>query len=112
MDAAARKINLPDDFLQRVVSSIVSAVPTEAVYVFGSYARGSENSDSDLDLYVVTANDEESRFERAGRVGRALLWMGMPKDILLGSSSRFASRKENRANIEYLVAREGVKVYG
>ncbi|WP_296012572.1 nucleotidyltransferase domain-containing protein [uncultured Adlercreutzia sp.] len=107
-----REINLPKEYLSRIVASIVDAVPTEAVYVFGSYARGEETRDSDLDLYVVTRDDDESRFTRAGRVGRALLWMGMPKDILLGSATRFAERRSNMADIEYVVAREGVKVYG
>ena len=45
-------------------------------------------------------------------MGRALLWMGMPKDILLSSGERFASRRDDKANIEYTVFREGVKVYG
>lgn len=108
----AQKINLPKEYLSKIVDCIVKAVPAEAVYVFGSYARGEETRDSDLDLYVVTRDDAESRFERAGRVGRALLWMGMPKDILLGSAERFAARKNNLAHIESVVAREGVKVYG
>lgn len=106
------RINLPKDYLSRIVDSIKATVPTEAVYVFGSYARGEETRESDLDLYVVTSDDAESRFVRAGRVARALLWMGMPKDVLLGSSERFASRKSSLADIECTVAREGVKVYG
>ena len=108
----ARQINLPEAYLARIVDSITSTVPTEAVYIFGSYARGEETKESDLDLYVVTRDDDENRFERAGRVARSLLWMGMPKDVLLGSSERFSSRKVNLADIECTVAREGVKVYG
>lgn len=107
-----RKINLPESFLERVVSSIVAAVPTQSVYVFGSYARGEENKESDLDLYVVTQNDGEGRFVQMSKIGRALLWMGMPKDILVGSLERFAARKDNAADIEYVVHREGIKVYG
>lgn len=107
-----RKINLPEGFLDRVIASIVAVVPTRAVYVFGSYARGEESDGSDLDLYVVTQDDAESRFKQMGKIGRSLLWMGMPKDILVGSRERFAARKDNAANIEYVVHREGVKVYG
>ncbi len=105
-------LNLPEEYLSRIVASIVEAVPVEAIYVFGSYARGEETDESDLDLYVVTRDDDESRFTRAGRVGRALLWMGMPKDILLGPANRFAERRSNMGAIEYVVAHEGVRVYG
>lgn len=108
----ADRINLPEGYLERIVASIVSTVPTDAVYVFGSYARGEERSDSDLDLYVVMKDDCGERFKRMGEIGRALLWMGMPKDILAGSRTRFEQRKNNLADIEYTVFREGVKVYG
>ena len=107
-----QRIRLPEDYLARIVASITAAVPTEEIYVFGSYARGEERRDSDLDLYVVTKDDAEGRFTRLGKVGRALLWMGMPKDILLSSGERFASRRDDKTNIEYTVFREGVKVYG
>lgn len=107
-----RRIDLPEDYLSDIVSSITAAVPTDAIYVFGSYARGEEKSGSDLDLYIVTKDDREERFTRMGRVGRALLWMGMPKDILLSSKERFATRRDDISNIEYTVFREGVKVYG
>ena len=45
---------LPIDHLDDIVGSIVSTVPTDAIYVFGSYARGEQTPDSDVDLYVVT----------------------------------------------------------
>ena len=44
---------LPIDHLDDIVGSIVSTVPTDAIYVFGSYARGEQTPDSDVDLYVV-----------------------------------------------------------
>ncbi|HIY83789.1 nucleotidyltransferase domain-containing protein [Rubneribacter sp.] len=105
-------IHLPTDYLNKIVESIVSSVPTTAIYVFGSYARGEESPGSDLDLYVVVPDDKESRFTRAGRIGNALLWMGMPKDIVVGSAKRFDERQHDMANIEYVVACEGVKMYG
>lgn len=105
-------VNLPEEQLEKIVSSITSAVSARAVYVFGSYARGEEGPESDLDLYVVVDEGERSRFESAGAIGRSLLWMGMPKDIVVGSAQRFASRMNSLANIEYVVAREGVKIYG
>ena len=33
---------LPIDHLDDIVGSIVSTVPTDAIYVFGSYARGEQ----------------------------------------------------------------------
>ena len=105
-------LGLSDNYLQKIVSCIISAVPTDSVYIFGSFARGEETANSDLDIYVVTKDSEENRFESAGKIGRALLWMNMPKDIIANSSSRFNERRNSLSNIEYTVAREGVKIYG
>ena len=44
---------LPIDHLDDIVGSIVNTVPTDAIYVFGSYARGEQTPDSDIDLYVT-----------------------------------------------------------
>ena len=47
---------LPIDHLDDIVGSIVNTVPTDAIYVFGSYARGEQTPDSDIDLRLVCGN--------------------------------------------------------
>jgi predicted nucleotidyltransferase len=105
-------VSLNSDFIERIVNSVISAVPTEKIYLFGSYARGEATPDSDVDIYVVTKDTAESRFAQMGRIGMALLWMGMPKDVLAGPVDHFEARKDNLFNIEYTVSREGVVIYG
>ena len=45
-------------------------------------------------------------------VRKALLWMKKPKDVLCSSADTFAKRSLDISTPEYIVAREGVKVYG
>jgi predicted nucleotidyltransferase len=45
------------DELRELQEKIVNAVPVERLYLFGSYATGSQNEDSDYDFYVVLPND-------------------------------------------------------
>jgi predicted nucleotidyltransferase len=40
---------------------IIRTVPVEQIWLFGSYAYGTPNKDSDLDLYVVLRDDVEMR---------------------------------------------------
>ncbi len=108
---ACDRIALPDEMLERIVYSITGAVDTERVYVFGSYARGDQRADSDLDLYVIS-NEDENRFDLATRIGMALLWMPMAKDIIVGSQARFEALRDDLACIEAVIAREGVLLYG
>jgi len=66
---------LPIDHLDDIVDSIVSTVPTDAIYVFGSYARGEQTPDSDVDLYVVTKDAAKRPLAYGALVRKALLWM-------------------------------------
>ena len=51
--------------LDVIVEGILQTVPAEAIYLFGSYANGTPNEDSDLDIYVVVP-DIDIRPQKAG----------------------------------------------
>ena len=106
-------INLPEDLIKRIVESITGAVPTDSIYIFGSYARGEETPDSDVDIYVLTDKDGNDRmdYEAMADVGMALLWMRRPKDVFCLSKNEFARRSRRRTGLERMVVREGVKIY-
>lgn len=108
----SNRAQLPIEQLDAIVSSIVAAVPTDSVYVFGSYARGEQRPESDIDLYVVTKDDKRRPLAYGAMVRKALLWMKKPKDVLCSSADTFAKRSLDISTPEYIVAREGVKVYG
>ena len=57
---------LPIDHLDDIVGSIVSTVPTDAIYVFGSYARGTAKEASDVDLLVDLSGADLSGFFAIG----------------------------------------------
>jgi predicted nucleotidyltransferase len=38
--------------LDKLTELIINAIPVEQIFLFGSYAYGTPNKDSDLDLYV------------------------------------------------------------
>lgn len=113
-------LNLSQDYLDRLIDGIVGAVPTDSVYVFGSYARGEETAESDLDLYVVTSDDAERPVEYGKRVRLALPWINswaaesLPKgkDIVCSSRDVFCRRAVDVSALEHIVANEGVKIYG
>ncbi|MCI8424963.1 MAG: nucleotidyltransferase domain-containing protein [Adlercreutzia sp.] len=104
-------LSLSDEYLDRVIDSIVGAVDTEQIYVFGSYARGEETPASDLDLYVVT-DDDRGRFKCMDDIAWALMWMDMPKDVLANTVEEFNARRKTLSAVESMVDREGVLLYG
>lgn len=102
--------------LAEVVDLIIASVPTVAIYLFGSYARGEANENSDIDLYVVT--DDEARSsayyaaEARSAVFERLYREGYDFDLIARPRNVFESARLEYPNVEYYVSRDGVKLYG
>lgn len=115
-----RKLQLPKSYVDRIVESIAESVPTHSIYIFGSYARGEENKDSDIDIYVVTKDDFKRPAEYVADVRRRLSWItlsdevGLPKgkDVLGSSPESFEKRSTDLSSLGHVVQLEGVRIYG
>ena len=99
--------------LDMLTKIITETVPVEEIYLFGSYAYGTPNKDSDLDLYIVFSDDMQMReldafFEIRMAVSPV---KKMSLDLLGLKLNRFLYNKKY-ATIERKIAREGVKLYG
>ena len=81
------------------------------IILFGSVVRGTANTDSDLDILVVTSEDVRSCREESVRIRRALRGTSMPMDILVISEARLHELGD-RAGLVYREAlRHGRVVY-
>jgi predicted nucleotidyltransferase len=99
--------------LDEISKIIAETVPVESIYLFGSYANGTPNKDSDLDLYVVFKDEMPMRELDALTAIRIAIHpvKKMPMDILGLKQNRFHVRKLY-ATLERKIAREGIKLYG
>ncbi len=52
------------ELIRYIVEKIVSEIKPEKIILFGSYARGNFNQESDLDLLIIKDADEPSRMVR------------------------------------------------
>lgn len=67
-----------------IVTRILAICRPERVVVFGSYARGTETPDSDVDVMVVE-NTSEGRRDRSVRLRQALRGLGVPIDVIVAT---------------------------
>ena len=99
--------------LDNLKEIIVNTVPVEQIYLVGSYANGTQDKGSDLDLYVVLSDNIQMRLIDA--VIQIRLAIGrkktMPVDIIANTISRYRQRME-WPTIERTISREGIKIYG
>jgi len=99
------------DELLTIKDAIVSAVPAERIYLFGSYATGQANEDSDYDLYVVIPNSGMRPIEAIQSIHRSMRGKRTtPMDVLAGTIETF-ERRSKQVTLERKIADEGVLLY-
>jgi len=99
--------------LDEISQIIAKTVPVESIYLFGSYAYGNPNKDSDLDLYIVFKDEMQKReLDAITDILVAISpFHNMSMDILGLKQNRFNARKQY-ATLERKIAREGIRLYG
>jgi predicted nucleotidyltransferase len=92
---------------------IVKTVPVDQIYLFGSYAYGTPNENSDLDIYVVLKDDAEMHeLDAIDMIGIALYKnKSMPTDVMALKKNRFNYRIA-APTLEREVVEKGVLIYG
>jgi predicted nucleotidyltransferase len=100
--------------IDEVVKAIVENYKPEQVILFGSYASGSAQEDSDLDLAVIK-HTTKPYFKRGGEVRMAIRKAGQinlfSKDILVFTPEEIASQKDDRYSIIYEILYTGKTLY-
>jgi predicted nucleotidyltransferase len=59
-------MSIKDQLLQRIKESVVATAPDAKLVLFGSYARGTNTKDSDIDLLILLDKDKFSWPEEKG----------------------------------------------
>lgn len=94
--------------LDLIVDSVLSAVDADAIYFFGSYARGEEDWDSDVDILVMA--DKHDNWTVA-HIRRALGWLRKSKDVVAFSQEYFDKSLNSFGNFINGVSEDLVKIY-
>ncbi|MEO5363530.1 MAG: nucleotidyltransferase domain-containing protein [Magnetococcus sp. DMHC-8] len=98
------------EMLDAAVRAIVDAVQPERIVLFGSRARGEEQTDSDVDLLVIESEafgPFRSRFREVASLERAMGSLPMATDILVYSVEEVERLKTSANHIVTRAMREG-----
>ena len=106
------KTKLPE-LLDEVAFSIKRVHPDCTVILFGSYARGEQHEDSDLDICVLvhelTYNRMDMSVDAYGAIRRDF---PLPIDVLLYTHDEFEESAKKRSRMQYKIKNEGVVLGG
>jgi predicted nucleotidyltransferase len=104
-------MNLEDPILTEIVSRLVAAFNPEAIYLYGSRARGEAREDSDYDLLMVVSASSLPRYRRDQAAFRALCGLGVPKEIIVLTRDEFEAKRTVICSLAATVSREGMLLY-
>jgi uncharacterized protein len=96
--------------IQEMVRRIVEDFHPERVVLFGSYARGTEGPDSDVDLLVVLPVLGK-RLNLAVQIRGRLHGLGLAKDIVIATPEEWVKQRDIAGTLIRTVHEEGKTLY-
>ena len=98
--------------LQTILEAIKNRVQLKHLFLFGSYAEGRANTESDLDLCIVAETDK-SKIEALREI-RIDLYAKVtsPIDFLFFTPDEFETRSKVPKRFEWQIQNRGQLIYG
>ncbi|MBM3713309.1 MAG: nucleotidyltransferase domain-containing protein [Actinobacteria bacterium] len=98
------------DILKKI---IIKTIPVGRIFLFGSYAGGKPDVDSDLDIYIIMSDRAKIKEIDAIRLIRKAIRgkKTIPVDIPVSKEKKFNQRKASNT-MEHQIERNGILLYG
>lgn len=98
--------------IQNIVNRFVETLNPLKIYLFGSFARGSENNESDYNFYIVMNKNYQVTNETIANAYISLKGIKRrPVDIIINNESVFDERAEFINTLENAVNQGGILLY-
>lgn len=99
------------EIIDTVKTRLVETYKPKVIYLFGSFAWGKPDRQSDLDLIVVVDSSDEHHHKRGIKGSRSLRGLNIAKDILVYTREEFNELSSDVSSLCYKVKNEGIKLY-
>jgi len=99
------------EIIETINKTVIEITDVQKILLFGSYARGEENTNSDIDICVITA-DPRRNLELMKDIRYSMFTkIKAPLDILVYKPEEFRTRSQMKYTLEEEIAHEGVLLY-
>ncbi len=104
---------MPIDEIEELKNDFVKDLLPKKIYLFGSFAEGMANEDSDYDFYIVVEDSEKDMLRLTAKAYKAIRdKQYRPVDVIVNTEKTFEERKNKSYSVESEVMKKGVLLYG
>jgi len=89
---------------------LIATLNPDAIYVFGSFARDMETTNSDIDV-LVEKETALSFQKRTSEARKLLKGLPFPFDVLVYTPQEIREKLHDKYSVVYQAVSEGVKIY-
>ena len=97
--------------IEEVKNRLVKLYNPYEIYIFGRYAWGVPDDESDLDLLIIVDELTKDRYKWLADGHIALMGTNISKDLLLLTKKEFEDRSTDATSLYHRIKNEGKKVY-
>ncbi len=102
-----------DKQLEVLKDTLTKKFGAKQIILFGSYAYGKPENESDIDLCVITDLKKRRKIEVIREIRRELIdLISNPLDILVYNEEEFNERAGLKNTFEHMIAKDGIRLYG
>lgn len=98
--------------IENIKQTLIKEYRPVAIYIFGSYAWGHPDDESDLDLLVVVEKADEDRIKMLVRGYLALAGIRGAKELVAYTKNEFDELSRDAMRLSYKIKHEGKLIYG
>lgn len=98
----------------KIRECLVEVIDPIRIVIFGSFARGTADADSDIDIAAITNNGKNTRDDLIrSRVALrdALKGTGLAIDFILQSIEQFELSRQQKGSVQEVIAKEGLVIF-
>lgn len=104
--------SLDKKIIETIKKRLVQEYSPLAIYLFGSYAWGKPNENSDLDFLIIVENIKMLDRPFAFKAHKVLSDINISKDIIVIGIDEFLNYSDNISTLYYKIRNEAIKIYG
>lgn len=96
--------------IEDVKCKLIKEFNPKKIYIFGSYAWGQPNEDSDLDIMVIIEKTQDKIMSMRNGI-KALRGVKFPKDLIVETEEEFENYSRENYRIENEILEKGYLIY-